>query len=489
MLSVKSPVAEIPEMIKRGEVTAVDIVEGYLNQIQKNAKLNAVTEINSRALDEAIKTDQLIQKGQALGRLSGLPVAIKDMINTKGLKTTAGSKMLENYVSPYSATLVERLEREGAIVIGKTNQDEFAMGSSSEHSYFGPTKNPWNLEFVPGGSSGGSAAVVAAKMSPAAIGTDTGGSIRQPAHFCGIVGLKPTYGRISRYGVVAYASSLDQAGPMTKTVKDAAILAEVMSGVDERDATTSRTSVPAWAAKIQTNLKGKKIGLPRQYLAQIHNQGVAHAQSLAQKALVDAGAAIVEVDLPLVEFAVPVYYLIAASEASSNLARYDGVRYGYRSDFSGKTPGSLEEFYCQTRGEGFGSEVKRRLVMGTYFLSAGYSNQFFHKASRVRRLLRQEMQKCFKACDFILSPVALSPAFRIGEKISDPLEMYLNDILTVTANLVGIPAMSVPVSRSQEGLPIGVQLMGRPFDEQMLFDAGSAIEERVAWTCEVPDGT
>lgn len=481
-------VAETAKSIRNGNQTSTEVVEQYLQLIQQHASLNAYTEVSSKALDQAEEIDEQRRRGLPMKKLSGVPIAVKDMICTKGMRTTAGSKMLQNFISPYSATLVERLEQEGAIIIGKTNQDEFAMGSSNEFSFWGPTKNPWNLDYVPGGSSGGSAAAVAAHLCSAAIGTDTGGSIRQPAHFCGVVGLKPSYGRISRYGVIAYASSLDQAGPMTRSVRDAALLAEIMSGPDSRDATSSKIQVPKWSENLASQLNGVRVGRPQEFLAQTKDQDTLFIQKKVEDFLKDAGATIVDIELPMSQLAVPVYYLIASSEASSNLARYDGVRYGHRADFSGHLPKSIDEFYGRNRAEGFGVEVKRRLIMGTYFLSAGYTEQFYQKACRVRRLISEEWKNAFAKCDVVFSPVALAPAFKFGEKVQDPLEMYLNDILTVTANLVGLPAMSVPVGLSSSGLPIGIQITSKMNDEQTLLNVGAAIEERAQWNYEALNG-
>lgn len=471
-------VKQLSEALRKKQVSAREVATAFMGQVERwNPKLNAFITLNEKALESADRVDKSFAKGEAQGPLAGVPVAIKDMLCTKGIRTTAASKILHNFIPPYSATVVERLEKAGMINLGKTNQDEFAMGSSSETSYFGVSRNPWNLNHVPGGSSGGSAAAVAAGMAPAAIGTDTGGSIRQPASFCGVVGVKPTYGRVSRYGIVAFASSLDQAGPMTRTVEDAALLLEAMSGRDERDSTTASEPVPAWSQKINKNLKGVRIGLPKEYFSDQLGAETRQAVERAIDAIKKAGAETVEVSLPLTKMAVPIYYLVATSEASSNLARYDGVRFGYRSDFSKHPAEDLAEFYCRTRGEGFGREVKRRIILGTYALSSGYYDAYYKKACQVRRLLRQDFLEVFKTCQLILSPVTTAPAFPVGGRISDPLQMYLNDIYTTSANLVGIPGMSVPAGFSADGLPIGVQLLSSHFQEQHLFNAGSVIEE------------
>ncbi len=469
------------DSIRKGDVSAAQVMEKYMGQIEKwNPKLNAYVTLNEKALDQAKAIDARLAKKENVGPLAGVPIAIKDMLCTRGLRTTAASKILHNFIPPFSATVVERLEKAGAINPGKTNLDEFAMGSSTETSAYGISRNPWNLEYVPGGSSGGSAAAVAGGLANAAIGTDTGGSIRQPASFCGIVGVKPTYGRVSRYGIVAFASSLDQAGPMARTVEDAALILEAISGRDEHDSTTAANPVPKWSELINKNLKGMKVGLPKEYFSDSLQSETRKAVERAIAAVKAAGAETVEVSLPLTEMAVPIYYLVCTSEASSNLARYDGVRFGHRADFSKKPAEDLAEFYCRTRGEGFGTEVKRRIILGTYALSSGYYDAYYKKACQVRRLLRQQFTEVFSKCQILMSPVTASPAFKIGGRISDPLQMYLNDIYTTSANLVGIPGMSVPAGFSSEGMPIGVQLLSSHFQEQHLFNAGAAIEETLA---------
>jgi aspartyl-tRNA(Asn)/glutamyl-tRNA(Gln) amidotransferase subunit A len=413
-----------------------------------------------------------------VGLLAGVPFGIKDMFCTRGLKTTAASKILENFIPPYDATVVSRLRKAGITVLGKLNQDEFAMGSSNENSHYGPTKNPWNLQYVPGGSSGGSAAAQAARLAAGTVGTDTGGSIRQPASFCGIVGVKPTYGRVSRYGIVAFASSLDQAGPMVSCVEDAALTLEVICGRDEKDQTTSDHEVPKFSQNLKEDLKGLRIGLVKEYMSEkgLHAD-VEKTVDAAIETLKKRGAEIVEVSIPLTSQAVPMYYLIAASEASSNLARYDGVKYGYRTNIEALGSMELDDFYCRTRGEGFGKEVKRRIMLGTYCLSSGYYDAFYNKAGQVRRLLRDQYSEVFKKCDVLLSPVTTSPAFKIGDRISDPLAMYLNDIFTVSTNLAGLPGMSVPFGMSQDGLPIGVQLTADHFAEQKMLNVGYSLEQ------------
>ncbi|MAV90696.1 MAG: Asp-tRNA(Asn)/Glu-tRNA(Gln) amidotransferase GatCAB subunit A [Bdellovibrionaceae bacterium] len=481
-------VFELKELLEKKTVTSVEMTKYFLDRIESlDQDLNAYIQVSDKALDEAKKADDKIQAGEK-GRLLGVPVGIKDLLCTRGIQTTAASKMLEGFVPPYSATVVEKLQSEGAVVLGKLNLDEFAMGSSNENSYFGAVKNPWNKEYVSGGSSGGSAAAVAAGLAPVTIGTDTGGSIRQPASFCGVVGMKPTYGRVSRYGIVAFASSLDQAGPLSRTVKDAALISEVISGFDENDSTTSERSVPQWSASINESLKGKKVGLVKEYFESKLHESVQEQMDRAIEFVKEAGAEVVEVSLSLSRLAIPVYYMVATSEASSNLARYDGVRYGYRSNFDEKPASSLDDFYERNRGEGFGSEVKRRIMLGTYALSSGYYDAYYKKAGQIRRLLAEQFQKAFEKCDVLMGPVTATPAFKLGDRISDPLEMYLNDIFTTSANLVGIPGMSVPMGFSKEGLPVGVQLMSSSFSEQVLFDVGSALEQRADIWKGLPNG-
>lgn len=470
--------SDIAGAVKSKKIAAKEVAKFFLDRAERlDPKLNSFIGLNPNLLQDAEAIDQRVAKGEDVGVLAGVPYGIKDMFCTKGLRTTAGSKILENFVPPYDATVVAKIKAAGGIVMGKLNQDEFAMGSSNETSYYGNVKNPWNTDYVPGGSSGGSAAAQAARLCAASLGTDTGGSIRQPASFCGIVGVKPTYGRISRYGIIAYASSLDQAGPMVNSVADAALSLEVLCGKDSRDMTTADREVPAFSKNINRSLKGMKIGLQKEAT----QAGGLHAD--VQKSLDQAvaflkseGAEIVEVSIPLTEMAVPVYYLVATSEASSNLARYDGVKYGFRADFPNLSAIDLEEFYSKTRGQGFGKEVKRRIVLGTFCLSAGYYDAYYNKACQVRRLLRDQYLAAFSKCDVILSPVSTSPAFKLGDRISDPLTMYLNDIFTVSTNLAGLPGMSVPFGVSGEGLPIGMQLTAAHFEEQKMLNVGAALE-------------
>lgn len=485
---IKASFKEISSAVKAKKISAVEVANYFSGRIDKlDGQLNSYISRNQNLSKEAAAIDARIAKGEDPGPLAGVPFGIKDMFCTKGLKTTAASKILENFVPPYDATVVAKLKSAGITILGKLNQDEFAMGSSNETSYFGPTKNPWNTACVPGGSSGGSAAAQAARLAAGTVGTDTGGSIRQPAHFCGIVGVKPTYGRVSRYGIVAYASSLDQAGPMVSTVEDAALTLEVICGRDERDSTTANKAVPQFSKGLKEDLKGMKIGLVKEYA----HQGGLHAdtEKTMQAAIDDLkkrGAEIVEVSLGLTENAVPMYYLIAASEASSNLARYDGVKYGHRAHFNNLGSIDLDQFYNQTRGEGFGKEVKRRIMLGTYCLSSGYYDAYYNKACQVRRLMTDQYREAFKKCDVILSPVATHPAFKIGERISDPLAMYLNDIFTVSTNLAGLPGMSVPFGMSADGLPIGVQLTAPHFEEQKMLNVGFALEKSYAFAGKVP---
>lgn len=481
--------SEIADAVKNKKVSAKEVTQHFQKRIETlDGKFNAFTSINQNALKEAEIIDNLIAKGEEVGPLAGVPFGIKEMFCTKGLKTTAGSKILENFIPPYDATVVARLKQAGIVVMGKLNQDEFAMGSSNETSFHGAVKNPWNMECVPGGSSGGSAAAQAARLVAGTLGTDTGGSIRQPASFCGIVGVKPTYGRVSRYGIIAYASSLDQAGPMVSSVKDAALTMEVISGADSYDSTTSKKAVPAWSKNLKTDVKNMKIGLMKEYMAGELHPDVQKTVENSVETLKKMGAQIVEVSVPMTEYAVPVYYLVAASEASSNLARYDGVKYGYRAEFKDLSAVNLDDFYGQTRGQGFGAEVKRRIMLGTYCLSSGYYDAYYIKAGQVRRLIMNQYLEAFKQCDVILSPVTTAPAFKIGERISDPLTMYLNDIFTTSTNLAGLPGMSVPFGMSQDGLPIGIQLTASHFEEQKMLDVGYALESASPVKGKYPHG-
>ena len=468
---------ELSTRLQQGDITARQLVEAALDRISAiDGQINAFISVDPEgALTHADDIDQRRTAGAALGPLAGIPLALKDVLCVRGGRTTCGSKILEHFIAPYDATAVERLRAADAVFIGKTNMDEFAMGSSCENSYFGPTLNPRDPERVPGGSSGGSAAAVAADETILALGSDTGGSVRQPASYCGVVGLKPTYGRVSRYGLIAYASSLDQIGPVTKDVEDAALLLQAIAGHDPRDSTSSTAPVPDYRAALQGDIRGLKVGLAHEHFPAALDAEVAAAAQDAANALVDAGAELVDVELPVAghpEYCISTYYIIAMAEASANLARYDGVKYGYRAE--GST--DLQELYLQTRSEGFGTEVKRRIMLGAYALSAGYYDAYYRKAQQVRTLIREDFTRAFATCDVLLSPVAPTTAFRLGEQLDDPLQMYLNDIYTVSVNLAGIPAISVPFAHSRSDLPIGVQLLAPPLEEARLLCAAYALE-------------
>ena len=437
-----------------------------------------------RALEAARAVDTARARGAAAGPLAGVPIAVKDNICTQQMPTTAASAVLRGFVPPYDATVIARLVAAGAVVVGKTNCDEFAMGSSTENSAYGPTGNPWARDRTPGGSSGGSAAAVALRMVPAALGSDTGGSIRQPAAFCGVVGLKPTYGRVSRYGLLAFASSLDQIGPFTTSVDDAALVLGVIAGADPRDATCSTRPVPDWQAPPGAAVSGLRIGVPRRFIEHGVEASVAAAFDAALTAWQEAGATLVDVELPNAPLAIPVYYLVATAEASSNLARYDGVRYGHRAAL-GPTDG-LREMYERTRDEGFGAEVKRRIMLGTFVLSAGYHDAYYVKAQLVRAKVRDDYVRAFERVDVVATPTTPTPAFKLGEKTADPLQMYLADIFTVSANLAGLPAISLPCGFSPDGLPIGCQLTGRRWDEATLLTAGAALQAHTDWHTRLP---
>jgi aspartyl-tRNA(Asn)/glutamyl-tRNA(Gln) amidotransferase subunit A len=461
--------------------SAVAAVEQSLARIKSlEPKLSAFnTVMAERALERARALDNTAPSGP----LHGVPIAIKDNMCTAGVPTTASSKILAGFVPPYDATVVQRLESAGAIIVGKTNLDEFAMGSSTENSALGPSKNPWDVTRTPGGSSGGSAVAVAARIVPIALGSDTGGSIRQPAGLCGIVGLKPTYGRVSRYGLLAFASSLDQIGPFTQTVEDAAAVLEAIGGFDPHDSTSSTEAVPDLRSALTGDIKGLRIGVPRAFLGQGVDASVLDAFEAALKIYAARGATIVDIDLPHAGYGIPIYYLICTAEASSNLARYDGVRYGYRTPL--QKDDTLQRMYERTRDEGFGAEVKRRIMLGTYVLSAGYYDAYYLKAQQVRTLVRQDYDRAFERVDVVATPTTPTPAFKLGEKTSDPVQMYLNDIFTVSANLTGLPAISVPCGFA-DGLPIGFQLTGRAFDEATLLQAGDAFQRDTRFHTEQP---
>ncbi len=463
---------QLRELLDRGEVTSEELVRAYLDRIAAvDPGVNAfITVAGDLALEMARTADARIRRGEA-APLTGIPLGLKDLLVTRGLRTTCGSRMLAEFVPPYDGTVVARLRDAGAVLLGKLNMDEFAMGSSNETSAFGPVRNPWDPDRVPGGSSGGSAAAVAAREVVAALGSDTGGSIRQPAALCGVVGLKPTYGRVSRYGLVAFASSLDQIGPLTRDVADAALLLTAISGKDPLDATSLDRPVPDYAARLRADPRGLRVGVPREYFVDGLDPEVEAAVRGAIGLLEDNGAEVVEVSLPHTEYAVATYYLIAPAEASSNLARYDGVKYGLR--VAGR---DLADTYRKTRAQGFGAEVKRRIMLGTYALSAGYYDAYYLRAQRVRTLIARDFRAAFERVDVLACPATPTPAFRLGEKAGDPLQMYLNDIFTIPANLAGLPAVSVPCGLTSGGLPIGLQFMAAPFGEQTLLDAAHAYE-------------
>jgi aspartyl-tRNA(Asn)/glutamyl-tRNA(Gln) amidotransferase subunit A len=470
---------ELRDRIHRGEVSPVRVVQDYLDRIgQLEEKIQAFNTLTAQpALLRAKELEQLQVRRQSLPPLAGIPLALKDVLCTQGVPTTCSSKILQGYVPPYDATVVARLKGAGAVLLGKTNMDEFAMGSSTENSAFKPTRNPWDLACVPGGSSGGSAAAVAADMCAGALGTDTGGSIRQPGGFCGIAALKPTYGRVSRFGLVAFASSLDQIGPMTKDVRDAALLLQVIAGHDPCDSTSANLPVPDFEAALTGDIRGLRIGIPAEYFVPGMDPEVGAAIQDAIRVLERLGAVQVPVSLPHTEYAVAVYYLVATAEASSNLARYDGVKYGYRT----ATAEHLIDMYMQSRREGFGPEVKRRIMLGTYALSAGYYDAFYLKALKVRTLIREDFTQAFRHCDVIVTPTSPSAAFRFGERMADPLQMYLSDILTISANLAGVPGISVNCGFTGPGLPIGLQIIGKPFDEATVLRAAHAYEQATEW--------
>jgi aspartyl-tRNA(Asn)/glutamyl-tRNA(Gln) amidotransferase subunit A len=475
---------ELQDKFIRGEVSAREIVHAYFVRIaQVENKVKAyITLLKESATARAEALDASLKGWRKTLPLMAMPLAVKDNICTEGVATTCGSRILGNFVPPYDATVIARLRANGVLLVGKTNLDEFAMGSSTENSAFGPSRNPWNLRHVPGGSSGGSAVAVAADECAAALGSDTGGSIRQPAACCGVVGLKPTYGRVSRYGLVAFASSLDQIGPITKDVTDAALLLNVIAGHDQQDSTSADVPVPDYTKALKKkDLKKLKVGIPREYFAEGLDDEVETAVRAAIEELKRLGAEIKDVSLPSTEVAIATYYLIATAEASSNLARYDGVKYGLRSKSK-----DLLEMYMKTRQEGFGPEVKRRIMLGTYALSAGYYDAYYGKAQAVRTLIRRDFDAAFQEVDLLATPVTPTPAFKLGEKIEDPLQMYLSDIYTISVNLAGIPAIAVPCGFSKSGLPIGLQLMGRPFEEETILRAAHAYEQATTWRTKKP---
>ena len=465
------------------QFSSLELTQAFIERIKQHSEINAyITVSEETALNQAQIADQLLAKGNA-GALVGIPIAQKDIFCTQGIKTSCGSKMLDNFIAPYDATVIEKFNQSGAVMLGKLNMDEFAMGSSNENSFYGAVQNPWASDCVPGGSSGGSAAAVAARLAPAATGTDTGGSIRQPAALCGITGLKPTYGRVSRYGMIAYASSLDQGGPMARTAEDAALLLQVMSGFDPKDSTSAQQAVPDFSAGLNDSLQGLKIGLPKQFFSSDLDSQMAAAIQAAIDEYRKLGAEVKEVDMPNLNLAIPAYYVIASAECSSNLSRYDGVRFGYRC----QNPEDLADLYTRSRGEAFGAEVKRRILMGTYALSAGYYDAYYLKAQQVRRLISDDFKRTLSEVDVLMGPVTPSTAFRIGEKTDDPIQMYLEDIYTIAINLAGLPAISIPAGFI-EGKPVGLHVIGDYFSEAKLLNIGHRYQQVTNWHLQVPKG-
>lgn len=470
-------IREILDDLAKGEYSSREITKSLLERIKAlDPDLNSfITLTEENALASAEAADKARSSGE-IGSLCGVPIAHKDIFCTQGVRTSCGSKMLDNFISPYDAHLVQSMAKAGVVSLGKTNMDEFAMGSSNETSFYGPVKNPWDTERVPGGSSGGSAAAVAARLVPGATATDTGGSIRQPASLCGVTGLKPTYGRVSRYGMIAFASSLDQAGPIARTAEDCALLLEAMAGFDSNDSTCIDRDVPQYSASLDNDISGLRIGLPKQYFNGDTNSEVGKLVDQALTALEQAGAKLIEVDLPHVELAIPTYYVVAPAECSTNLSRFDGVRYGHRCE----NPADLEDLYSRSRGEGFGDEVKRRILVGTYVLSAGFYDAYYRQAQKIRRLIQQDFVSAFDQVDLIASPSALSTAFKMGEKSGDPVEMYQEDLYTIPANLAGLPAMSVPCGL-MNNLPVGMQFVGRHFEEGLMLNTAHQYQKRTNW--------
>jgi aspartyl-tRNA(Asn)/glutamyl-tRNA(Gln) amidotransferase subunit A len=471
------------EKLRAGEITSVELTEAVFARIAATAeRVRAYLTLDrDGAMDQARRADERIRRNEGNSPVLGIPIALKDNFLTTGLRTTAASKMLAEFVPPYDATAVAKLRAAGAVIIGKTNLDEFAMGSSAENSAFFPTRNPWNLERIPGGSSGGSAAAVAADQCCAALGTDTGGSIRQPAACCGVVGLKPTYGRVSRYGIIAFASSMDQVGPITKKVRDSALMLEAIAGHDPADSTAVHRPVPRYSESLTGDIKSLRLGIPKEFFVAGMQTEVEQRLRRAIGELEKGGAVIEEISLPHTEYAVAVYYIVATAEASSNLARYDGMRYGFRAE-----AGDLTETYRITRDEGFGPEVKRRIMLGTYALSAGYYDAYYLKAQRVRTLIKRDFDDAFQRCDAIITPTAPTTAFKLGAKTEDPLQMYLSDIYTISINLAGLPALSLPCGFDQDGMPIGMQIIGRHFDEETILRLAHHYEQSTEWHKQKP---
>ena len=476
-------VSELSALLQNREVSSVQLTEHFITRIKKyDGKLNSfITVTEEEALVAAANADAEIKKGHA-GALTGIPLAHKDIFCTAGIKTSCGSKMLDNFISPYDATVVTKLKQAGIVTLGKTNMDEFAMGSSNETSFYGPVKNPWDIETVPGGSSGGSAAAVAARLAPAATGTDTGGSIRQPAALCGITGIKPTYGRISRYGMIAFASSLDQAGPMGQSANDCALLLNAMAGFDEKDSTCLDKEVPDYTADLEKPLNGLRIGLPKEYFEKGLESDVEAVIRTALEQYKNMGAELIDIELPNSELSVPVYYVVAPAECSANLSRFDGVRYGYRCE----DPVDLLDMYTRSRGEGFGSEVKRRIMIGTYALSSGYYDAYYLKAQKLRHIISDDFKKAFEKVDVIMGPTAPSTAFKLGEKSGHPISMYLSDIYTIAVNLAGLPGMSIPAGFAN-GKPVGLQITGNYFDESRLLNIAHQYQKNTDWHRAIPE--
>ncbi len=473
-------IAELARGLRSGAYSSRELTGVFLDRIKQNQDLNCyITVTEERALEVAERADARLASGEA-GPLTGIPIAQKDIFCSKGVKTSCGSKMLDNFISPYDATVVEKFHAAGAVLLGKLNMDEFAMGSSNETSYYGAVKNPWDQNAVPGGSSGGSAAAVAARLAPGATGTDTGGSIRQPAAFCGVTGMKPTYGRVSRYGMIAFASSLDQGGPMAQTAEDAAIMLQTMAGFDAKDSTSVDRPLPDYTAGLNDDLSGLKIGLPREFFGAGLNSEVAARVEAAVDEYRKLGAEVRELSMPSLQLSVPVYYVIAPAECSANLSRYDGVRYGYRC-------ADLTDLYTRSRGEAFGAEVKRRILIGTYALSAGYYDAYYLKAQKVRRLISEEFQRAFSEVDVLMGPVTPTTAFGIGEKTADPIEMYLSDIYTIAVNLAGLPAMSIPAGFIEDK-PVGLQIIGDYFTEAKLLNIAHRYQQVTDWHGRIPQG-
>jgi aspartyl-tRNA(Asn)/glutamyl-tRNA(Gln) amidotransferase subunit A len=476
---------ELKQKLVRREISSLEVTQAVIGRIQRTEdQLHAyVTLTAEEALEQAKRADKALSRGTIVSDLVGIPLAIKDILCTRGVRTTCGSGILAHYIPPYDATVIRKLREIGAVLLGKTNMDEFAMGSSTENSCFGPTRNPWALDRVPGGSSGGSAAAVAADGCLGALGSDTGGSIRQPAAFCGIVGLKPTYGRVSRYGLVAFASSLDQVGPLGKDVEDCAILMTAISGFDPRDSTSVDVEVPDFRRALVRDVRGMRIGIPKEYFLGGLDADVEKAVQNSMRLFEQWGAVCREISLPNTDYALAAYYIICTAEASSNLARYDGVRYGHR----GGDNSGIVDMYRKTRTEGFGPEVKRRIMLGTYALSAGYYDAYYRKATQVRTLVKHDFDKAFEDVDIILTPISPTPAFRLGEKTADPLQMYMSDVFTIPINMAGLPGMSVPCGFDRQGLPIGLQLVGKHFDEETIIRAAYAFEQNTEFHCRRPD--